>query len=56
MPRIFRKIGMDRILFGTDFPALAPQPQIEQIMRLPLTDEEKQKVLAENVKRVYRIK
>ncbi len=55
-PRIFRKIGMDRILFGTDFPALAPQPQIEQIMRLPLTDEEKQKVLAENVKRVYRIK
>ena len=56
VPRIFRKIGMDRILFGTDFPALAPQPQIEQIMRLPLTDEEKQKVLAENVKRVYRIK
>jgi predicted TIM-barrel fold metal-dependent hydrolase len=56
VPRIFRKIGMDRILFGTDFPALAPQPQIEQIMRLPLTDEEKKKVLAENVKRVYNIK
>jgi predicted TIM-barrel fold metal-dependent hydrolase len=55
VPRIFRKIGMDRILFGTDFPALAPQPQVEQIMRLPLTDEEKQKVLAGNAKRVYRI-
>ena len=55
VPRIFRKIGMDRILFGTDFPALAPQPQLEQIMRLPLTDEEKQKVLAGNAKRVYNI-
>jgi predicted TIM-barrel fold metal-dependent hydrolase len=46
---------MDRILFGTDFPALAPQPQIEQIIRLSLTDEEKQKVLAGNAKRVYNI-
>jgi len=55
VPRIFRKIGVDRILFGTDFPALAPQPQIEQIMRIPLTDEEKRKILAENAKRVYRI-
>jgi predicted TIM-barrel fold metal-dependent hydrolase len=55
VPRIFRKIGMDRILFGTDFPALAPQPQLEQMIRLPLTDEEKQKVLAGNAKRVYNI-
>ncbi len=55
VPRIFHKIGMERILFGTDFPAIAPQPQIEQILRLPLTDEEKQKVLAENAKRVLRL-
>jgi hypothetical protein len=55
VPRIFRKIGMERILFGTDFPALAPQPQIEQILRLPLTDGEKQKVLAENARRVLRL-
>ena len=55
VPRIFRKIGMDRILFGTDFPALAPQPQVEQLMRIPLTDEEKKMILAGNAKRVYRI-
>ena len=55
VPRIFRKIGIDRILFGTDFPAIAPQPQIEQILRLPLTYDEKQKILAENAKRVLRL-
>jgi len=55
VPRIFRKIGVDRILFGTDFPAIAPQPQIEQILRLPLTDDEKQKILAGNTRRVLRL-
>jgi predicted TIM-barrel fold metal-dependent hydrolase len=55
VPRIFRKIGLDRILFGTDCMALEPQPQLEQILRLPLTDEEKQKILAGNAKRVLRL-
>jgi len=55
VPRIFHKIGIEKILFGTDFPALAPQPQIEQILRIPLTDEEKQKILAGNAKRILRI-
>jgi len=53
--RVFRKIGVERIMFGTDFPALAPQPQLEQILRLPLSDEEKRMVLAENAKRILRI-
>jgi hypothetical protein len=53
--RIFRKIGVDRIMFGTDFPAIAPQPQLEQILRLPLTSEEKRMILAENAKRILRI-
>ena len=53
--RIFRKIGVERIMFGTDFPAIAPQPQLEQLLRLPLSDEEKQMVLSENAKRILRI-
>jgi predicted TIM-barrel fold metal-dependent hydrolase len=53
--RIFRKIGVDRIMFGTDFPAIAPQPQLEQILRLPFKDEEKRMILSENVRRLYRI-
>lgn len=53
--RIFRKIGVDRIMFGTDFPGLAFQPQVEQLLRLPLTDEEKKMILADNAKRILRI-
>jgi predicted TIM-barrel fold metal-dependent hydrolase len=53
--RIFRKIGVDRIMFGTDFPALAPQPQAEQLLRIPLTDEEKRKIFAGNARRIMGI-
>ena len=53
--RVFRKIGVERIMFGTDFPAIAPQPQLEQILRLPLTDEEKRMVFSENAKRILGI-
>jgi len=54
--RIFRKIGTDRIVFGTDFPGIAPKPQLEQILRMPLTDEEKRQILAENAKRILKLK
>ncbi len=53
--RVFHKIGIERIMFGTDFPAIAPQPQWEQILRIPLTDEEKRMILSENAKRILRI-
>jgi predicted TIM-barrel fold metal-dependent hydrolase len=48
--RVLRKIGMERIMFGTDFPAVPAQPQLEQILRLPITDEEKRLLLSENAK------
>ncbi len=53
--RIIRKIGVDRILFGTDSPPVPPQPQWEQILRLPLNDEEKQMILAGNSQRILRL-
>ena len=53
--RVMRKIGVERIMFGTDSPAIAPQPQLEQLLRLPLSDEEKRMVLAENAKRILHI-
>ncbi|MFC1872012.1 amidohydrolase family protein [Chloroflexota bacterium] len=55
VPRIFRKIGVERILFGTDCMGLDPQPQLEQILRTPLTGEEKQVILADNAKRLLHI-
>ncbi len=53
--RIIRKIGADRIMWGTDGPGALAQPGIEQIFRLDLTEEEKRLILAENAKRIYKI-
>lgn len=53
--RVMRKIGTERIMFGTDFPAIESQPQLEQILRLPLSDEEKRMILSENAKRILHI-
>jgi len=53
--RVFRKIGIDRILFGTDMPALEPIPQLEQMLRMPFTDDEKQMIFSENAKRILRL-
>lgn len=53
--RVFRKIGVERIMFGTDLPGIPLQPQLEQLLRLPLTDEEKRQILAGNAKRILRI-
>jgi len=53
--RVFRKIGVERIMFGTDMPGIPLQPQLEQILRLPCTDGEKRMILAENARRILRI-
>lgn len=53
--RVFRKIGVERIMFGTDFPGLDSQPQLEQLLRIPFSDEEKKLLLAENAKRILHI-
>jgi predicted TIM-barrel fold metal-dependent hydrolase len=54
--RIIRKIGIQRVMFGSDFPPLDHQPQLEQILRLPLTDEEKRLILSENARRIMAIR
>jgi hypothetical protein len=53
--RVFRKVGVERIMFGTDLPGIPLQPQLEQILRLPFTDEEKRMILSENAKRILHI-
>ena len=53
--RLIRSLGADRFLFGSDGPRFLLQPQLEQILALGLTDDERQMILAGNAKRVYRI-
>ncbi|MBI2864904.1 MAG: amidohydrolase [Chloroflexi bacterium] len=50
--RVIRKIGVDRVLFGTDGPFHDPLLQIEQLLRLDLTDDEKERIFATNAKQL----
>jgi predicted TIM-barrel fold metal-dependent hydrolase len=51
----FRLIGIDRILFGTKWPLFDPRQDIDTVRKLPLTPEEKRKILGENAKRALQL-
>ena len=51
----FRLIGIDRILLGTKWPLFDSQHDIDTVRKLPLTSEEKRKILGENAKRVLQL-
>lgn len=53
--RLIRSVGADRFMFGSDGPRFLLQPQLEQIIGLDLTDDERQMILADNARRIYRI-
>jgi hypothetical protein len=53
--RLIRSVGADRFMFGSDGPRFLFQPQLEQIIGLDLTDDERQMILAGNARRIYRI-
>jgi predicted TIM-barrel fold metal-dependent hydrolase len=50
-----RLIGVDRILFGTKWPLADPTQEIATVRELPLTEEEKRKILGENARRALRL-
>lgn len=53
---IIRAYGVDKVLFGSDFPVFSPDVELERFMALPLTDDEKRMILSENVLNLYGIK
>ncbi|MBR3593016.1 MAG: amidohydrolase family protein [Clostridia bacterium] len=53
---IIRTYGVEKVLFGSDFPVFSPDIELERFMALPLTDDEKRMILSENVLKLYNIK
>ena len=53
---IVRRIGAERLIYGSDWPACDPAADIERIERLPLTNREKAQVLSETAVRVYNLR
>ncbi len=52
---IIRKYGVDRVLFGSDFPLFTPDVELERFLKLPLTDEERGMIFSKNVLNLYGI-
>lgn len=47
---LIRRHGVERVLFGTDYPLATQADELERFHRLGLTDEEEQLILFENAK------
>ncbi|MBW1924122.1 MAG: amidohydrolase [Deltaproteobacteria bacterium] len=47
-----RKIGVDRVLFGSDYPWFHPGWDLRRFLRLPFTEEEKAALLGANARRI----
>lgn len=49
---LLRSLGLDRIMFGSDWPTRDPRPDIERVLALPLSQAEQRQVLSENAARI----
>ena len=52
---VIRRLGVDRVLFGSDWPWFHPLRDRERIEALPFSDSEKGLILGENARRVMHI-
>lgn len=53
--RFVRELGADRVLFGSDMPLLEPAAQFGKIAYARISEEEKEKILGLNLRRLLRI-
>ncbi|MBQ7792796.1 MAG: amidohydrolase family protein [Clostridia bacterium] len=54
--KIIKKHGIEKILFGTDYPMWHIKQEIENMEKLPLSDDEKEIIFHENAERLLQIK
>jgi hypothetical protein len=52
---MIRRVGCDRVLFGSDWPWFHPIKDAQRIDSLPLSAEEKRLIFHENAQRVLRL-
>ncbi len=48
-------LGVDRFFFGTDFPMWDAKKELERFYKIPLTEEEKKLILADNLKKLLNL-
>ena len=52
MVEMIQTHGADKVLFGTDYPAVHLGEEAEKFLSLALTDEEKEKIMYKNAERL----
>jgi predicted TIM-barrel fold metal-dependent hydrolase len=52
---LIRQLGVERVMFGSDYPWFNPAIDLKRFLRLPLTPAEKEKILGENAKAILGI-
>ena len=53
--RYIHGYGADRILFGSDFPLWSPKDEFEALLKLKITDEEKEKIAYKKAERLLNL-
>ncbi len=53
--RFIDAYGEDRVMFGTDYPMWRLDGELEKFMKVPLTDEQRKKILYDNAARLLKI-
>ena len=53
---LIRVYGSERVMFGTDYPMWPQEPDLEFFSRLPLAEEEREKIAWKNCAKLYNIK
>ncbi len=52
---VVRRIGAERIVFGSDYPFGSPIHDVVRLLGMPLTDDEKQMIVGGNAMRIFSI-
>ncbi len=55
VPEMVRRVGAERILFGTDNPFIDPRPGLGRMLAARIKDDEKRLILGHNARRIFKI-
>ena len=51
--KLIKAYGVDRVLFGTDYPLWKPEIELARFMEIDLTDEERRDILYNNAAKLF---
>jgi len=53
---LIEKFGVEKFMFGSDFPMWVHEKELEYFLQLDLTEEQKEKILFKNAEDLYNLK